>query len=960
MDELPLTGRERELEAIEHALSGIAAGPCVVGLAGEPGTGKSRLLGEIADRAGRAEVAVVCAGTDGPVSTGGFANLRDLFAAFRSPGTAAPQTAGMAAPPDPRGQADVGAWHDALRAAIASLAGQAREAGQAGVMIMLDDLHLMDRASAEVLAACLRHPPRAAVLIVLSYRPRQCDSRLLAALLAARRSSRVIPVELGPLDRAETDAFVGAAMCGRHRRSAYEDSGGNPRYLRLLMARCVGERDPLVGVNGEMTCESAPMLAELARLSPQARLVANAAAVIGGRLEPGLLQAVGRLKQDEVLDGLDELIAGDVIRPSAVAGHFDFRHPLLREVAYQATPGGWRLGAHARAAAEMRRTHQPAAHYAHHLEAASTFGDEQSVTALTEAAHLAVAVAPAQAAHWYANALRLLPDSDRTRHWRRQVLLRLARASAIAGSPARCRAALDEWDRARASVAAATAAKAEVAEAALLRARLAEWSGNHALAVDILRAGISAVGDSQAGGGTELCVALAATAARNAAGSGDRATEGMTWAQDAVLAAAGAGDPMCRASALASHAAFSLAVGDVAEARRGAHAAARLIDPLPDDSVAPGIDVLPELAWLELRLENYPSALSHFTRGAAIGSAYGKDAASAALAVGLGTAALCQGQLCRARGLADQALELSGADGLDELRTAARWLRAQTSLRAGDPAGARAEAAAANTAAGTGPWWRRIRLVLAEAQLADGDAQTCRATLAAAGLGDCADASLPAWDQIALADLLVRAAVGDGRRAEGQVAAKWFASLADSLGLPGVRAAAALAAARLSDTPAEALSGYLDALAMVSGGDQPYRAAQANLGAALALRELGCPDRADRHLRVAAGLAADHGFAGLAAKVAAASEAQVGAPAQFVLSQREFQIAQLVSTGCTNRQIARSLAVSHKTVETHLGRIFRKLEVSSRAEIANMVGRETVVGRPRRRANVKLAATNSA
>lgn len=57
------------------------------------------------------------------------------------------------------------------------------------------------------------------------------------------------------------------------------------------------------------------------------------------------------------------------------------------------------------------------------------------------------------------------------------------------------------------------------------------------------------------------------------------------------------------------------------------------------------------------------------------------------------------------------------------------------------------------------------------------------------------------------------------------------------------------------------------------------------------------------------------------------------------LSERELEIALLVSDGRTNQQIARTLALSHKTVETYLGRIFKKLDVSSRAEVAAMVGR---------------------
>ena len=57
------------------------------------------------------------------------------------------------------------------------------------------------------------------------------------------------------------------------------------------------------------------------------------------------------------------------------------------------------------------------------------------------------------------------------------------------------------------------------------------------------------------------------------------------------------------------------------------------------------------------------------------------------------------------------------------------------------------------------------------------------------------------------------------------------------------------------------------------------------------------------------------------------------------LSARELQVAVLVSQGRTNQQIGRELGVSHKTVETHLSRIFAKLEVGCRAEVANLVGR---------------------
>jgi DNA-binding CsgD family transcriptional regulator len=57
------------------------------------------------------------------------------------------------------------------------------------------------------------------------------------------------------------------------------------------------------------------------------------------------------------------------------------------------------------------------------------------------------------------------------------------------------------------------------------------------------------------------------------------------------------------------------------------------------------------------------------------------------------------------------------------------------------------------------------------------------------------------------------------------------------------------------------------------------------------------------------------------------------------LTERELQLARLVADRKTNRQIAADLFLSHKTVETHLRNIFRKVGVSSRVELARAVER---------------------
>jgi DNA-binding NarL/FixJ family response regulator len=58
-----------------------------------------------------------------------------------------------------------------------------------------------------------------------------------------------------------------------------------------------------------------------------------------------------------------------------------------------------------------------------------------------------------------------------------------------------------------------------------------------------------------------------------------------------------------------------------------------------------------------------------------------------------------------------------------------------------------------------------------------------------------------------------------------------------------------------------------------------------------------------------------------------------------VLSERESQVAWLVAHGLSNRQIARELVVSDRTVDSHVSNVLRKLSLTSRAQIAAWVVR---------------------
>jgi DNA-binding CsgD family transcriptional regulator len=190
-----------------------------------------------------------------------------------------------------------------------------------------------------------------------------------------------------------------------------------------------------------------------------------------------------------------------------------------------------------------------------------------------------------------------------------------------------------------------------------------------------------------------------------------------------------------------------------------------------------------------------------------------------------------------------------------------------------------------------------------------------------------------------LAEALARARAAE--RAEQVL--DWLQERADATGLAYPQAAAARARAILADDTSEAEAWFARANAEYQRRPMPFEHARTLLGEGEALRRARRPAAARRPLRQALTL-----FSGLGARpwltrvktelAATGIRADAGngvAPSTLdALSPQELQVARAVGRGLSNVDAAAALFVSRKTVEAHLTRVYRKLGVHSRTELA--------------------------
>ena len=959
-----LVGRAAELDAVEEAFAEVDGGrPVAVELVGEPGIGKTRLLAELARRAderGQLVLSGRASELERDLPFWLFVDALDEYVQGLDPRRLANLDEdvlvelshvfpSLPAPPGDRAPSPQDERYRTHRAVCDLLE---RLAATRPLALVLDDLHWADAASVELIGALLRRPPAAGVLLALAVRPRQVPERLSAALERARRDGMLTRLELGELSLGEAGELLGDAVDGGAAAALYEESGGNPFYLEQL-ARSVkpGARPSAVVPGMSLGDVEVPpavagaLVEELSLLSAPSRRVLEGAAVAGDPFEPELAAAGAAVPEASAVEALDELLRLDLVRHTDVPRRFRFRHPLVRRAVYEATPGGWRLGAHERSAGALAERGASAAARAHHVEASARHGDAAAVAILREAGEAAARLAPASAARWFAGALRLLPATAPPEE---RVELLLARAGALAatGHFADGHAALLE------SIALVPP------ESSALRVRLIgacagieHLLGRHDDAHARLVRGLEDVADERSPDAVALMIELTLDGFYRAAYDAM-----IDWSIRAVDAARAVDDPPLLAAAVGVRTLACAFTGSVAEGLEHGDEAASLVAALSDEELALRLDAVANLAGAELYLDRFDEAGAHATRAIAVARATGQGNLFPVTVVTLATVMTGQGRLPEAAALLDGAIEAARLSGNAQVLAWQLLNRAFVALAAGDLE--TAEAAGQESVDLTRDLEQSLVSAWAGASLAapllqGGDPDGAAEAL----IGSAGGEELPlipgGW-RVQCLELLTRCQLARDRRDDAERAVACAEARAQAVGLGMARAMAHRAAAALAlhdGAGADAADRALAATAGFEEVGQPIEAALSRTLAGRGLAQAGERERAVEELQRAAVELDRLG----AARYRDAAERELGKLGHRIprrtragtadgdgigsLTERERQVAQLVVDRRTNAEIAAELFLSTKTIESHMRNIFVKLGVSSRVELARTVER---------------------
>jgi predicted ATPase/DNA-binding CsgD family transcriptional regulator len=360
-----IIGREFELNALGQALhaAGRGKGHCIW-IAGEAGVGKSRLLNELCQRAVGERFVVLqghCFEQDISFPYSLWINaLRDLFA-WRDAseidqllGPLAselvkllPELALILPAVEPTPALDPESEKRRLFEALARFA--THLAAASPLLIVLEDLHWSDAASLDVLRAFTHRVADRPILLIATYRSDEQPPQLVGFLAQANRERVAEQLVLAPLTRNQAAEMTRKIL--KLERLPGDDfldlimrlTEGNPFFIEEILKTLTEAGNTLDSVGAwkrlsakELQVPSSVYDAvqrRMERLKPETRQVLTLAAAIGQRLSFELLRQVSSKDEHELLAPIKELLAAQLLVEES-ADQFAFRHALTRDAVY--------------------------------------------------------------------------------------------------------------------------------------------------------------------------------------------------------------------------------------------------------------------------------------------------------------------------------------------------------------------------------------------------------------------------------------------------------------------------------------------------------------------------------------------------------------------------------------------------------------------------------------------------
>ena len=452
----PFLGRVRELSALQAMLTHVEGGRGqVVGIVGEPGIGKSRLLAEWRQSLGAHKATYLAGHCWSYGSATPYLPIIDLLRAHCSitpedrvgsiTAKVCGQLQGMGMTPDEWSpyllrllevqagtEEVVGLSPETLKAKTFEALRQLclHRSQQHPIVLAVEDLHWIDPTSEEFLARLVDDIVGAPILVLATYRPGYRPPWL--------EKSYATQVTLQPLSSQESLQIIRTVLQTETvpdpmAQTSLTKAQGNPFFLEEI-AQTLVEQGSLGRTRGEArpsTLQLPPTLqgvlaARIDRLPAEPKALLQVAAVIGKTCARDLLQRVVDLPDTPFLHQLSHLQRAEFLykQPASPAPVYTFKHALIQEVAYALLPQARKQTVHERTAQAIEALvgERLAEHYgqlAHHYSRSGN--TEKAVAYLQRAGQQAAdQSAYGEAITHLTRGLELLPNlpdtPERSRH----------------------------------------------------------------------------------------------------------------------------------------------------------------------------------------------------------------------------------------------------------------------------------------------------------------------------------------------------------------------------------------------------------------------------------------------------------------------------------------------------------------------------------------------------------------